>query len=46
MDEHFAELQEEDIGEGQADSYTDVPSDSSPSLLRRQGHTHDGQDES
>ena len=33
MDEHFAELQEEDIGEGQGDSQTDVPSDTSSSLL-------------
>lgn len=33
MDEHFAELQEEDVGEGQGDSKTDVPTDSTSSLL-------------
>ena len=33
MDEHLAELEEEDVGEGQSDSGSDVPSDSSPSLL-------------
>ena len=43
--EHLAELHEEDIGKGQGDAGSDVPSYASSALLRRQGHTHDGQDE-
>ena len=45
MDEHLAELQEEDVGEGQSNTETDIPSDSSSSLLGRKCYTHDGQDE-
>ena len=45
MDEHLAEAEEEDVGEGKADTYTDIPSDTASSLLRRQGDTHDGQNE-
>ena len=45
MDEHLAEAEEEDVGECKSDTYTDIPADTAPSLLRRQCDTHDGQNE-
>ena len=46
MYEHLAEPQEEDVCEGQGDTDTDVPADSSSLLLGRKGYSHDSQDES
>lgn len=43
--EHLAESEEKDVGKGQADTDTDIPSDTTPSFLGRQGNTHDCQDE-
>ena len=33
MDKHLAELKEQDVGESQRDTHTDIPSDTSPTLL-------------
>ena len=43
--EHLAESEEKDVGKGPADTDTDIPSDTTPSFLGRQGNTHDCQDE-
>ena len=40
MDEHLTELQEKNVGEGQGNAETDVPSYAAPSLLGRKGHAH------
>ena len=45
VDEHLAELQEEDVGEAQRNADADVPSDASPPLLGGERHSHYGQDE-
>ena len=46
MHKHLAEPQEEDVSECQSDTYTDIPSDTSSSLLGRQGDSHYRKDES
>ena len=33
VDEHLAETEEEDVGEGKRDTYTDIPSDTTSSFL-------------
>ena len=45
MYEHLAESQEENVGKCKRDTYTDIPSDTSASLLGRKGYTHDSEDE-
>ena len=40
MDEHLTEFEEEDVSEGQGDTDTDVPADTSTAFLRRQCNTH------
>ena len=33
VDEHLAEAEEEDVGEGKCDTYTDVPTDTAAAFL-------------
>lgn len=46
MDKHLAEAQEEDIGECEGDTYTDIPANAAATFFRRERHTHNRQDES
>lgn len=45
MDKHLTELEEEDIGECQGDSYTNIPSYSSTAFLGGKRDSHNGKDE-
>jgi len=46
VDKHLAEAQEEDIGECEGDTYTDIPANAAATFFRRERHTHNRQDES
>ena len=45
MNEHLAEAEEKNVGKCQCNTNTDIPTDTSPSLLGRECYSHDCQDE-